>query len=120
MRRLCEFCKKPYNPSIDLLKSIGLTGKDAKGVTFYQAVGCNECNNTGYRGRLAIFEIMAMSSGIAKLVMERADTSLLIKQAIADGMSPLMTDGVRKIKAGITTIDEVLSVSTIEQDIEIV
>jgi len=115
VRRLCENCKRPYKPSADLLKSIGLTEKDAKNITFYEPVGCDECNKTGYRGRLPIFELMVMTSAMAKLTMERSDTSLLRKQAIADGMTLLLDDGVRKIKQGLTSIDEVLSVATIEQ-----
>ena len=117
VRRLCPNCKKKYAPSIDLLESIGLTQKTAEGIVFYQAVGCDECNQTGYKGRIALFELMQMSPGIAKLTMERADTSLLRKQAIADGMTLLIDDGIRKIKEGLTTIEEVLSVATIEQEV---
>lgn len=117
VRRLCPHCKKSYTPPLDLLESIGLTQKTAAGITFYQAVGCDECNQTGYKGRLALFELMSMTPGIAKLTMERADTSLLRKQAIADGMTLLIDDGIRKIKEGQTTIEEVLSVATIEQEV---
>jgi len=117
VRKLCPHCKKKYTPEVDLLESIGLTQKTAQGITFYQAVGCEECNQTGYKGRIALFEIMAMTPGIAKLTMERSDTSLLRKQAIADGMTLLIDDGIRKIKEGLTTIDEVLSVATMEQEV---
>ncbi len=117
VRRLCPNCKKQYTPAKDLLESIGLTEKTAQGITFYQAVGCEECNQTGYKGRLAVFELMSMTPGIAKLTMERSDTSLLRKQAIADGMTLLIADGVRKIKEGLTTIEEVLSAATIEQEV---
>lgn len=117
VRKLCPNCKKQYKPTADLLESIGLTEKTAQGITFYQAVGCDECNQTGYKGRLALFELMSMSPGIAKLTMERADTSLLRKQAIADGMTLLIDDGIRKIKEGLTTIEEVISVATMEQEV---
>lgn len=117
VRKLCPNCKKQYTPSLDLLESVGLNEKTAKGITFYQAVGCDECNQTGYKGRIALFELMSMSPGIAKLTMERADTSLLRKQAIADGMTLLLDDGIRKIKEGLTTIEEVLSVATMEQEV---
>lgn len=115
VRRLCDNCKRAYKPSADLLKSIGLTEKDAKSITFYEPVGCDECNKTGYRGRIPIFELMVMTAAMAKLTMERSDTSLLNRQAVADGMTPLLDDGVRKIKLGLTSIDEVLSVAVIEQ-----
>lgn len=117
VRKLCPHCKQPFKPALDLLESIGLNEKTASGITFYKAVGCQECNQTGYKGRLAVFEIMAMTPGIAKLTMERADTSLLRKQAIADGMTMLIDDGIRKIKEGVTTIEEVISVATIETEV---
>lgn len=116
VRKLCPACKTPYTPTNEMLASIGLKPDQVKGVTFYKPVGCPECNNTGYRGRLAIFEVMKMTPAIAKLTMERADTSLLRAQAIKDGMTLLVEDGIAKIKAGLTTIEEVLSAAT-AQDI---
>lgn len=116
VRRLCPACKQVYTPPVDLLESIGLTQKTAKDIIFYKPVGCPECNQTGYKGRLALFEIMAMTPGMAKLTMERADTSLLRKQAIADGMTLLIDDGIRKIKEGLTTIEEVIAVATVEAE----
>lgn len=117
VRRLCEKCKKVYEPTEDLLTSIGLSKADAKGITFYTHVGCDECNQTGYRGRMALFEIMPMSESIAALTMERADTGRIRKQAKQEGMTTLLEDGIRKIKLGITTIEEVLSVASIEQSV---
>ncbi len=117
VRKLCSACKQTYSPPLDLLESIGLTQKTAHGITFYKPVGCPECNQTGYKGRLAVFEIMAMTPGMAKLTMERADTSLLRKQAVADGMTLLIDDGIRKIKEGLTTIEEVIAVATMETEV---
>jgi len=114
VRRLCPKCKTPYTPTQEALASIGLKPDQVKGITFYKPVGCEECNNTGYKGRLAIFEIMKMTPAIAKLTMERADTSLLRAQAIKDGMTLLVEDGITKIKAGLTTIEEVLSAATVQ------
>lgn len=116
VRRLCENCKHQYIPSDELIKSLGLTQKQAEQITFYQAVGCEQCNNTGYKGRMAIFEMMRMTPEVGKLTMERADTSRIRKQATHDGMVLLIQDGIRKIKDGVTTIEEVLSVATIEQE----
>jgi len=118
VRKLCSYCKKPYQPTPDQLASIGISEKEAKGVTFYEPVGCEECAHTGYKGRLAIFEMMEMTPDLAKLIMDRADTSLLRQQAIKDGMKLLVQDGVRKIKDGLTTIAEVLSVATVEVEME--
>jgi len=116
VRKLCE-CKKAYHPSAELLARIGISPEEAKHITFYEPVGCEKCNETGYRGRLAIFEIMEMTEGIAHLTMERADTGKIRDQAIKDGMTTLIQDGIRKIKEGLTTIDEVLSVAAVEHTV---
>jgi type II secretion system protein E len=116
VRQLCTACKKTYQPPVALLRNIGLAAEGAESIVFYQAQGCEECNQTGYKGRIAIFELMSMTPDIARLTMARADTSLLRKQAIADGMIVLINDGLRKIKAGLTTLEEVLSVAAIEHE----
>ena len=117
VRKLCPHCKTKFKPELELVKNLGLTEAEAKKIEFYKANGCDECNNTGYKGRLAIFEIMEMTPGVARLTMERADSSIIRNQAVKDGMSVLLQDGIRKIKAGITTIEEVLSVATAETDV---
>jgi len=115
VRRLCNNCKKAYEPSAELIENLGLTAKEAKEIKFYKAVGCEECNNTGYKGRLAIFEFMEMTPGISKLTMEKAATSLIREQARKDGMTLLIDDGIRKIEEGLTSIEEVLSVAVANQ-----
>ncbi len=119
VRKLCSACKKSYQPPSELLASIGLSESDIQGHQLFQPGGCDTCNETGFKGRLAIFELMQMSNGLVKLVIDRADTSLLKKQAQQDGMTTLLDDGIRKIKKGLTTIEEVLSVATVElEDVE--
>lgn len=112
VRKLCEKCRKQYNPPEELLRRLGITPEEAKSITFYEPGKCSECGETGYKGRIPIFEVMRISEDIAKLIMERADTNQLKKQAIADGMTLLVQDGIRRIKEGITTVEEVLSVAT--------
>lgn len=116
VRRLCDECKVAYKPDVDTLRKIGLTPEKAKAFTFYKQHGCPECNQTGYKGRIAIFEIMQMTSAIGKLTVERADASVIRRQAIAEGMTLLLQDGVRKIEEGITTIEEVLRVATVGEE----
>jgi len=111
VRRLCQNCKKPYNPPIEILKSLGISEAEAKKITFFQAVGCPECSETGYKGRVAIFEVMSMSPDIARLTKEKVDAELIRKEAVREGMTLLVQDGVNKIRQGITTIDEVLAVA---------
>lgn len=115
VRKLCPLCKQSYKPTDDLIAHLDLTKKEVAAITFYRAVGCAQCNNTGYKGRMAIFEIMEMTPAIARLTMERADSLMIRKQAMEDGMTLLINDGIRKIKEGLTTIEEVLSVANVEE-----
>ncbi len=117
VRRLCNDCKKEYTPDVELLSRIGLSKTTAKDIVFFEPIGCETCGDNGYKGRLAIFEIMEMTPAIAKLTMDKADTSQLRAQAQADGMTLLIEDGLRQIKAGVTTIEEVLAVATIEHEV---
>ncbi len=115
VRKLCDACKTVYNPPANLLESLGIDPARAKTITFYQAVGCAKCMNSGYSGRLPIFEIMVMTPAVAQLVVQRADSLKIRAQALADGMTELVSDGILKIEAGLTTIEEVLSVATVDQ-----
>lgn len=118
VRQLCPYCKKAYKPDPALFKTLGISLTQAKDVTFYQPVGCPECSNTGYKGRLAIFEIMQMSPAIARLTLEHADANQLRETAMKEGMTLLIHDGFEKIKEGLTSIDEVLSAASTAQLME--
>ena len=116
VRKLCDKCKKPYTPDKELLAKIGLTPEQAVGITFYKSVGCDECLDTGFKGRIAIFEIMEITHAIARLIMEKADVSEIKQKALKEGMTSLAEDGLRVIKLGLTTIDEVLSVAYVDEN----
>ncbi|HEX2977540.1 MAG TPA: type II secretion system ATPase GspE [Candidatus Babeliales bacterium] len=116
VRTLCPHCKKVYKPTAEEIESLGITAKEAATITFYMAVGCDECGGTGYKGRMAIFEVMEMSNEIAKLTMERADMSIIRKEALKEGMTMLVSDGLRRIKEGLTTIQEVVRVAAAEEE----
>lgn len=118
VRRLCENCKRHYKPTPEALKRLPINPKDIDTITFYEPVGCEECSQTGYKGRLAIFEIMVMTQPIARLTLERADTALIQAQAVKDGMDLLIDDGIRRIKQGVTTIEEVLSVASSQDRVD--
>ena len=115
VRRLCK-CKQSYTPTDEQLLSISLKPEDVKSITFYKPVGCPECNETGYKGRAAIFEVMSMSNAIAKLTIDRVDSRIIRQKAVEEGMSLLLDDGVKKVKEGITTIEEVLSVAVAKEE----
>lgn len=112
VRKVCPACRKIQQPTTAMLAALGLSTKQAAGITFYEAVGCSACSNTGYHGRLAIFEVMRMSDEIARLTVVRADAKQISKAALEDGMTTLLQDGVNKIAQGLTTIDEVLSAAS--------
>jgi type IV pilus assembly protein PilB len=107
VRKLCPSCKVPYELPQDVAESLGLDGF----TTVYKPVGCDECRGTGYRGRTAIFEIMQMSEEIRRAVMTGATSDDLRAMAIRQGMRALRVSGAKKVKDGITSADEVLSVT---------
>lgn len=115
VRKLCQACKNEYTPEVDLLRSLGISKEKASQITFYEAKGCAKCMDSGYSGRLPIFEIMSMTPGVAHLVIQKSDALDIQKQAEADGMTTLLQDGVAKIEAGLTTIEEVLSVAASQE-----
>lgn len=114
VRKLCEKCKVTYQPPDEMIARLGITKEQAKQITFYQTVGCDECIKTGYKGRLAIFEVMEITDKLARLIVQRVDASVIKAMAVEQGMKTLAEDGVRAIQAGLTTIEEVLSVAYAE------
>lgn len=116
VRKLDPACKEAYKPSAEVLRSLGMDPAKNKDVTFYKPKGCKECNMMGYKGRLPIFEVMDMTDAIADLTMTRAATLKIRKQAQKDGMTLLLDDGIAKIKEGLTSVEEVVSVATVFDD----
>ena len=91
-----------------MLRELQLTPEEAKGATIMTGEGCVDCNNTGYKGRQAVFEVMPMLPRIKDLVLERAPASEVKRAAIEEGMLTLRRDALEKMKRGITTAEEVL------------
>lgn len=111
VRVICSKCKQPYTPRESELEAAGITPEQVASATFMKGRGCNNCGNSGYRGRLGIFELLMMSAKIRELAFQGASTQDIRKEAIKAGMSTLYDDGIRKVLEGITTIDEVFRVS---------
>ena len=112
VRVLCPHCREAYLPDEKELQALGRMGAlYRKGQPLYRAKGCEECMHTGYRGRMAVYEIMPMSEGLKKLVVEKADANVLKEQALAEGMYFLRDDGIRKVLEGQTTLAEVVRVT---------
>jgi general secretion pathway protein E len=112
IRRLCKSCRKPFEPTAVELRSVGLTPDSLTGRTVYKPVGFDDCNGTGYRGRVGVYELFAMDSTLREQCFRGASTLKLREQAkISGGLVSLMDDGIRKFLAGETTLDEVLTVA---------
>ena len=108
VRRVCTKCREPSPAGPEALIDIGFSPEDAENLTVYDPVGCAECNNSGYRGRVGLFEVMPVSDALREMVLNRAPTSELRAQGRAEGMITLRESGLAKIWQGLTTVDEVL------------
>jgi type IV pilus assembly protein PilB len=109
-RKLCDECKVPYKPLPQHLKAAGFLASTSSNKKFYKPVGCNRCSHTGYRGRLAIHEVMPISEEIERLILDRASSTEIQNLAVSQGMKTLREDGYAKVTSGLTSIEEVLRV----------
>jgi type IV pilus assembly protein PilB len=110
-RRLCTRCRAPLGESPDVLRGLGMPDEFAESFDLYRAVGCHACSNTGYRGRLALHEVMPLTDELEQLIVTRATGTEMRELALAQGMVALRDDGWAKAAAGLTTVEEVLRVS---------
>ncbi|MBA2243366.1 MAG: type IV-A pilus assembly ATPase PilB [Gemmatimonadetes bacterium] len=108
LRRICKSCKEPVEYPPEYLRAAGITPEEAEEVTFYRGRGCDECGHSGYRGRQGLYEVMAMSPTLRRMILQGASTAELQAQAIEEGMLTLRMDGMVKAKRGITTLEEVI------------
>lgn len=108
VRMICEDCKESYEPSKAILKRWGL--KEREGIVFYRGRGCEACKGTGYRGRTGIFELMIIDDEIKEMIISSISTVALKKKAQEKGMRLLREDGLDKVLAGITSVEEVARV----------
>ncbi len=108
VRRVCRDCAKKYTPSEAELERAGLKVEDLKGKQLYRAVGCSNCLNTGYAGRVGIHELLIMDEELRGIVMKSVDVTTLKKVAMSKGMMTLREEGVQKAIRGLTTLEEVI------------
>lgn len=110
-RRLCKKCKEAYEPTPEVLTSARFPWEDGQPLpTLYRSVGCPACSKTGYKGRLALHEVMAATENIERLAVERASAAVISETAKAEGMVTLREDGMDKVLQGVTSLDEILRV----------
>jgi type IV pilus assembly protein PilB len=108
LRSICRHCRTTYEPGNPLLTELGISRQDIGDKQFFYGKGCNACNNTGYKGRKGIYELLRITDPIRELINERAPTVTLKQKAVELGMITLRQDGLRSIFAGDTTVEEVL------------
>ncbi len=134
VRKICPHCKELTMPDESLLQLVGLSrgkqedrstfgvfhqadrhpvipGRENQEMTFYHGKGCTRCFQTGYRGRIGIFEILALSPAISQMIAQRSSAQAILQKAREEGMTPMMEDGVEKASRGVTTLDEVIRVA---------
>lgn len=111
VRKICSHCKESYQPDGELVKRFNSALPDAEGVTFYRGRGCPECDDTGYKGRMAIYELLPVTRRMKELVLKGVVGSALRGEAMASGMKTVLVNGMEKVREEATTIDEVLSVA---------
>jgi uncharacterized OB-fold protein len=112
VRRLCVNCRRQYTPPAETLRLLNISDGDAAAIPFYKAMGCDQCNHTGYRGRIGIYEVMKVHDKLRRLISSRASEDQVRDAAIASGMISLGEDGLAKVKSGVTTAEELLRVVT--------
>jgi type IV pilus assembly protein PilB len=111
VRRICPACKRAHRPSVRELHALGLDSARLAGATIAHGAGCAACHGTGYQGRMGIFELFRVGDGIRAMIYDNVTSARLRARARHDGMRTMREDGVRKVLAGLTTIEEVVSVT---------
>jgi type IV pilus assembly protein PilB len=108
VRKVCPKCKTQVEVHPEALRQLGILDVEVSNMKFYRGKGCPKCNNTGYSGRQGIFEVMPISATLRNMILDRASTDILKRQAIDEGMLTLRQDALVKLRAGVTTVEEVL------------
>lgn len=109
VRRLCQNCREDFKPEPELFEKLAI---EDDGTVFYRGAGCSRCNGRGYSGRAAILEVLPVSEAIRRLVIKRASAAVIKNQAVAEGMKTLRMVGIDKAREGLTTLEEVLRVTS--------
>ncbi|MEA2173623.1 MAG: type pilus assembly protein PilB [Blastocatellia bacterium] len=115
IRMLCPVCKRAYKPTDEEILESGLRPDDQRGRLFYQNVGCDSCNHTGYRGRTAIHELLDLSDNIREMIIERRPGSEVRRAAELEGLKSLRESALQKVFAGVSTLHEINRVTFVEE-----
>jgi type IV pilus assembly protein PilB len=115
VRKICENCKTEFHPTEEMLMELELTPEKIANRHFFYGKGCDYCNNTGYRGRMAIYEIMVLDDELREGIMNHESSNILRDKSLRKGMRSLRDSGVLAIFDGLTTIDEVVKETIVEE-----
>jgi type IV pilus assembly protein PilB len=115
VRKICEDCRTEFEPSAEMLMELGLQPEDVKGKKFYYGRGCDRCNNTGHRGRTGIYELIIINDDIRDMISNGSSTDELRAACIRHGMTGLRESGLRAIYNGVTTIEEVVRETVLDE-----
>jgi type IV pilus assembly protein PilB len=107
VRKLCQRCRQSVELPVEMLRELGIEESPAE-LSLFEPRGCVACNDTGYKGRCGLYEVMAISAGIRELIIERRQAADIKQQAIKEGMLTLRADGLEKFKKGLTSLEEIL------------
>jgi type IV pilus assembly protein PilB len=118
IRRVCKDCKEPYEPPPEVLEEMGVKPAAGETITLYRGVGCATCSNTGYKGRMAVHEVMLPNEFVKKAVLQRKSAAEIKVMARKGGMQTLRECGVRKVLKGMTTVEELLRVCHADDPID--
>ncbi|MCO6431935.1 MAG: Flp pilus assembly complex ATPase component TadA, partial [Deltaproteobacteria bacterium] len=116
VRKICEDCKEKASISSSILEKFGVKANELKNITLYKGAGCKECGNSGYRGRMPLYEIMVMTERLKELVLKGASSMEIKREARLQGMKTLREAGIELLAQGVTTLDEVLSKTNIDSE----
>lgn len=108
IRKVCTKCRQSYEPSPEALQELGLSRAKAPGATFYKAMGCPACANSGYAGRTVVYELLIVSDEIRTMILKNLDAGAIKKKAVDQGMLTLREIGIQKLLQGLTTIEELV------------
>ena len=120
VRKICEMCKTSVNiTQSELSKNIPIESirkhfENNKEIRIYKGAGCKVCHNSGYTGRVGLFEVLEVSPEIKKLIIQKSDSDVIAREAISEGMTTMLDDGLEKVKKSTTTLEEVLRVTKVE------
>jgi type IV pilus assembly protein PilB len=110
LRTVCPYCKNPYNPPEKALAAFGITSEQAQNADFQRGKGCSQCNNTGYRGRTGVFEVLIVDEIVQEMIVGQRPSPEITRAAVASGkLKTLQNNAAQKVIKGITTLEEAAS-----------